>query len=95
MKNFMKTAALGLTLATASTAVFADAHADPAMLTCAEFGALEIADQDAMLKELIFNAEGVSVDDEMMNGLVAGDVAVLCNGFDDETVASILEKLDN
>ncbi|MEJ6397361.1 hypothetical protein [Yoonia sp. 208BN28-4] len=88
MKNIIATAALSITAAVASTAAFADGHADPVEMTCAEFGALDIADQEIALSAIV-----AEVEEQMQDDVVVGEIAVLCNGFDDDTVASRLDTM--
>lgn len=88
MTNVFKTAALSLTIATTSTMAFADAHAvDPAMVTCAEFSAMDIQSKDSTLVAIAAVTEGVSSQE-----IKPSDVAVRCNGSDDETVMSVIEN---
>ncbi|WP_411890648.1 hypothetical protein [Yoonia sp. SDW83-1] len=87
MKNLMSTAALSFTLIGASTFALADAHADVTAVTCAEFAEMELIDQESMLAELTATVEGADNDEVMI-----GDVQVLCNGSEDETVASVLSE---
>lgn len=90
MTNLIKTAALSLTLIGASTSVFAAAHADVEAVTCADFAAMEIIDQEPFLV-----AVTAITDDVVNDDIKPSDVTVMCNGMDDETVASLLAKLDD
>jgi len=89
MKTFFTTAALSLTLAGASTMAFADAHADVSMITCGDFAAMEIIDQEAALVTITAATEGVSNSE-----IKISDVIVVCNGRDAETVMAIIENED-
>lgn len=85
MKNLIATAALTVATAAASTAAFADAHAQPTDLTCAEFGAMELVDQEAALQAIVTEVSGADVDEVMLS-----EIAILCNGNDELTVADVL-----
>lgn len=87
MKNLMITAALGTTFAISSTAAFADGHADITKVTCAEFTNMELADQQQMLSELLAAVEEADRDEQEL-----ADIALLCNGSEEEAVAMVLEQ---
>ena len=89
MTNLMKTAALSLTLVGGASIAFADAHEDVTMMTCGEFMAMEFSAQEEKVSELAETVEGVDLEE-----FEPGDIAVLCNGRDDDTVAMIIEEED-
>lgn len=89
MTNLFKTAALSLTLVGASTAAYAENHATVTDMTCAEFATKSIADQEMLLAEILASVEGTASDETKI-----GDVEVLCNGSETETVAKLLEDDD-
>ena len=85
MTNFMKTAAISLIAITGASAAFADAHADVTKLTCAEFSAMELIDQQAAMSAIVGDVEGVMIDDTKLS-----EIGVLCNGQDDMMVSELL-----
>ncbi len=86
MKNvFITAATIAAFVGTATTATAAG-HLDPETLTCAEFSALEISDQDDMAMAIATASEERDSEE-----LTAGDVEVLCNGNEEDTVLSILD----
>ncbi|MFQ1700566.1 hypothetical protein ACJ5NV_08220 [Loktanella agnita] len=86
MKNVLKTAVLSLTLVGGASTAFAAGHADVTAMTCAEFSAMDLSAQDESLAALAATVEGVEREE-----FEAGDIEVLCNGRDDDTIAMIIE----
>ena len=84
MKLILSTA-LTATLLGAATFAVADGHADVTNVTCAQFADMTIADQESLLAELTAAVDGAENDD-----IKIGDVQVICNGSEDETLADLL-----
>ncbi|MCK0119111.1 hypothetical protein MWU61_01060 [Loktanella sp. F6476L] len=86
MKNLIKPAVLSLFAITAANSAFADAHETATDLTCAEFMEMERIDQTQALNALTGEVDGVMKDDDSI-----AEIAVLCNGRDDDNLAEILD----
>lgn len=89
MKNVLKTTVLSLALVSGASGAFAAGHGDVSELTCAEFMAMDMTAQDEKLAELAATVDGVNLEE-----FEPGDIAVVCNGRDDDTVAMIIEEQD-
>lgn len=89
MKNLSKIAALSLVLVGGASGAFAAGHGDVSELTCAEFLAMDLTAQEEKLTELAASVDGVDLEE-----YEAGDIAVVCNGRDADTVAMIIEEHD-
>ncbi len=89
MKTFTTLAATtGLLLASTSVAL-ADGHADVLEVTCADFAAMEIADQESFMAAL-----GAALPDEDNDDMDIEQAALLCNGNDEKTVGEVLDLED-
>lgn len=86
MKILMSAAALGLAMIGGASSAFAESHVDVMNVTCAEFAAMELADQQLMLVDI-----AAAVDSADSDEIDVGRVQVLCNGADDESVAELLD----
>ena len=86
MNTFAKSTLLAAILASASTFAIADGHADPLTVTCAEFAAMEISDQESFLTSL-----AAAMDEADNEELDIGSVQVLCNGSEEEPVSEQFE----
>ncbi|MEJ6402015.1 hypothetical protein [Yoonia sp. 2307UL14-13] len=86
MNIFAKSTILAALLAGTCTIAAADAHADPLTVTCAEFEAMEISDQESFLTAL-----ASAMDEADNEELDIGSVQVLCNGSEEEPVSEQFE----
>ena len=89
MKTLISTTALVVAFVGASSAVFGDAHIDPETMTCADFAALELADQEIAV---------AAIEATKMEMAEAGDVdeaegtAAEAEGTEDVVDDSVMEE---
>ena len=85
MKNIFATTAFALTIAAAGS-VSAQTLSGVEEVTCAEFLAMELIDQETMLGEVIAESDGGS----RANTTLA-DIELVCTGNDDTPVVDALD----
>ncbi|WP_322895450.1 MULTISPECIES: hypothetical protein [unclassified Yoonia] len=89
MNKIFATTALALSVfagATAATAQTLESQTGADEVTCAEFQAMELIDQETMLGEIVALSEGRSIDNTD-----PATVDVLCTGNDEMTLVEVLE----
>lgn len=84
MKKILATTAFALTFAAGAVSAQSTLSGIEDV-TCAQFFAMDLADQQAMLNEVIGESDGGSSETTL------GDLAIVCNGNDD---VAIIDALD-
>ena len=83
MKKIFATTAFALTLA--ASAVSAQTLTGADEVTCAEFFAMDLTEQEAMVGEIVALSDGGSAE------TTVADVTIVCTGNDDMTVVDALD----
>ncbi|MBQ2260589.1 MAG: hypothetical protein II336_04405 [Loktanella sp.] len=87
MNKIFATTAFALTIAAGAASAQTDTLTGANEVTCAEFLAMDVADQELMLTEIVTLSDGGSAADTDL-----GAVAIACTGNDDVPVVDALDS---